>query len=148
MRILGLDLGDKTIGIALSDELFLAANGREIYARTDSWRKDCDYILDLVRAEEISEIVLGLPLNLDGSDSVQTEKVRDFKTKLENKLRSNRLQKVPVVFQDERFTTKIAEAVMLEADLSRARRKELIDKQAAVIILQSYLDGKRRQEGS
>ena len=84
-----------------------------------------------------------MPLNLDGSDSVQTEKVREFRVKLENKLRSMALQNVEVVWQDERFTTKMAEQVLIEGGVRRERRKDVIDKQAAVIILQSYLDSQR-----
>ena len=83
---------------------------------------------------------MGLPMNLDGSDSVQTQKVRDFKTLLYNKMCASGLKNVEVVFQDERFTTKIAETVLIDADVRRKDRKSVIDKQAAVLILQSYLD--------
>ena len=83
---------------------------------------------------------------LDGSDSPQTEKVREFVTRLENKARSMGF-KLTFVFQDERFTTKIAENVLIEADMSRKKRKEIIDRQAAVVILQSYLDKLRIAEG-
>ena len=88
----------------------------------------------------LDTIVMGLPLNLDGSDSIQTEKVRAFRTMLENKMKSNAIKGVEIVYQDERFTTKIAESVLIEADVSRKKRKDVIDKQAAVIILQSWLD--------
>ena len=85
-----------------------------------------------------------MPLNLDGSDSGQTEKVREFANLLGNKLRSTGLQDVNIIFRDERFTTKIAENILIEADVSRKKRKAVIDKQAAVIILQSYLDSIKR----
>ena len=106
-------------------------------------RKDADKVLQMIREYECTTVVIGLPLNLDGSDSVQTQKVRDFRTMLENKMRSTAVKGVDVVFQDERFTTKMAESVLIDADVSRKKRKTVIDKQAAVIILQSFLDRQR-----
>lgn len=143
MKILALDVGDKTIGVAVSDALLLTAQGRETIERIGS-RKDADKILAIVREEGCGEVIVGLPLNLDGSDSIQTQKVREFKTLLENKLRSSSLQNVAVKFQDERFTTVIAEDVLIAADVSRKKRKAVIDKQAAVVILQGYLDTRRK----
>ena len=84
--------------------------------------------------------MFGLPLNLDGSDSIQTQKVREFRTMIENKLRSEGLASVQVEWQDERFTTKMAEQILISADVRRENRKKVIDKQAAVLILQSYMD--------
>ena len=147
-RKLALDVGDKTIGTALSDELGLTGQGLGIIARTGI-KKDTDAVVSLVKEYSCDTVVVGLPLNLDGSDSVQTEKVRAFRTKLENKLRSSGLPNVKVVWQDERFTTVIAEDVLISADLSREKRKKVIDKQAAVLIMQSYLDALgRRSAGS
>jgi len=88
-------------------------------------------------------VVVGLPINLNGTDSIQTKKVRDFTSKLENKLRSNAMADIEVALHDERFTTKIAERALIEADMSRKKRAEIIDRQAAIVILQSYLEGKR-----
>ncbi len=139
MRAMALDVGDRTIGVALSDELFLTAQGLYTIERVGI-RKDTGKILDLIREKECSVVVIGLPLRLDGSDSPQTEKVREFTLALENKLRSNALHHVEIKYQDERFTTAMAERVLIQADVSRKKRKEVIDKQAAVIILQSYLD--------
>ena len=139
---MGLDIGDKTVGVAVSDPLFISANGITTIERVGI-RKDTGKILDLVKEYEVSLIVAGLPLMLDGSDSPQTEKVREFVRMLENKLRSSGLAGVGIVFQDERFTTKIAESVLIEANMRREKRKEIIDRQAAVIILQSYLDSHR-----
>ena len=99
--------------------------------------------MDLIREYDCDTVVIGLPLNLNGTDSVQTEKVREFRTMLENKMRSTGMQKVNVVWQDERFTTVMAERVLIDADVSRKKRKDVIDKQAAVIIMQSYLDSQR-----
>lgn len=140
MRAISLDVGDKTIGVALSDPLGITANRLMTIERVGV-RKDADRVLELVREHGCSVIVMGLPLNLDGSDSVQTEKVRDFRRMLENKMKSTGMKGISVVFEDERFTTKMAESVLIEADVSRAKRKKVIDKQAAVLILQSYLDG-------
>lgn len=139
MKAISLDVGDKTIGVALSDALMLTAQGLMTIERIGI-RKDADKVLALVKEHACDVIVMGLPLNLDGSDSVQTEKVRAFRTMLENKMRSNAIKGVEIVYQDERFTTKIAESVLIEADVSRKKRKDVIDKQAAVIILQSWLD--------
>ncbi|MCI8284752.1 MAG: Holliday junction resolvase RuvX [Firmicutes bacterium] len=139
MRAISLDVGDKTIGIALSDELMMTAQGLMVINRIGI-RKDADKVLNLVKEYNCSTIVIGLPLNLNGTDSVQTEKVRAFKQMLENKMLSTAMKNIEVVYQDERFTTKIAESVLIDADVSRKKRKEVIDKQAAVIILQSYLD--------
>lgn len=139
MKAISLDVGDKTIGVALSDALMLTAQGLMTIERIGI-RKDADKVLALVKEHGCDTIVMGLPLNLDGSDSIQTEKVRAFRTMLENKMKSNAVKGVEIVYQDERFTTKIAESVLIEADVSRKKRKDVIDKQAAVIILQSWLD--------
>ena len=85
-------------------------------------------------------MVIGLPLSLDGTDSIQTEKVRGFREKLENKMKSNSLAYVQVDWQDERYSTVEAEDVLIAANLSREERKKVIDKQAAIVILQSYMD--------
>lgn len=139
MRKLGLDVGDKTVGVAVSDPLCIVAQGIGTIDRVGI-RKDTGKILDLVKEYECDTVVIGLPISLDGTDSIQTEKVREFRTMLENKLRSTSLQNVKLEWQDERFTTKIAEQVLIMADVKRNDRKKVIDKQAAVIILQSYLD--------
>ena len=139
MRAISLDVGDKTIGVALSDMLGITANGLMTIDRIGI-RKDADKVLNLVKEHGCDTIVIGLPLNLDRSDSVQTQKVRDFRKMLENKMMSTGIKDIRVVFQDERFTTKIAENVLIEADVSRKKRRQVIDKQAAVIILQSFLD--------
>lgn len=140
MRILGLDVGEKTVGVAVSDPLGITAQGVTTIERVGI-RKDTGKVIDYIREYECETVVVGLPLSLDGTDSIQTEKVRDFRKMLENKLKSlGPLSKVNVCWQDERFTTKIAENVLIQADMSRKDRKKIIDRQAAVIILQSYLD--------
>ena len=139
MRKLGLDVGDKTIGAAVSDELDITAQGVTTIDRVGI-RKDAGKVMDYVREYDCDTVVMGLPINLDGSDSVQTEKVREFRTMLENKMRSSGMADVKVEWQDERFTTVIAERVLMEANMKRKSRKEVVDKQAAIIILQSYMD--------
>ena len=139
MRKLGLDVGDKTIGVAVSDELDITAQGVTTIDRVGI-RKDAGKVMDYVREYDCDTVVMGLPINLDGSDSVQTEKVREFRTMLENKMRSSGMAEVKVEWQDERFTTVIAERVLMEANMKRKSRKEVVDKQAAIIILQSYMD--------
>lgn len=139
MRKIALDVGDKTIGVALSDELGITAQGLMTIERIGI-RKDTTKVLDLVKEYNCDTIVIGLPLKLDGTDSIQTEKVQEFRKMLENKMRSTAMKGIEVVWQDERLTTVMAEKVLIEADVSRRNRKKVIDKQAAVIIMQSYLD--------
>ncbi|MBQ2311042.1 MAG: Holliday junction resolvase RuvX [Firmicutes bacterium] len=142
MRWIGLDIGDKTIGVAVSDPLFISAQGVTTIERVGI-KKDTTKVMEYIKEYEADTVVCGLPLMLDGSDSPQTEKVREFAERLKNKTQSNGL-KLNYVFQDERFTTKIAENVLIEANMRREKRKTIIDRQAAVIILQSYMDAQRR----
>ncbi|MBR5641026.1 MAG: Holliday junction resolvase RuvX [Firmicutes bacterium] len=144
MRVLGLDIGDKTIGVAVSDPLLISAQGVMTIERIGI-KKDTSKVLDLAKEYGVSTVVSGLPLMLSGEDSPQTQKVREFVEKLQNKARSLGM-KLEFVFQDERFTTKIAEDVLIAADMRREKRKTIIDRQAAVIILQSYLDAHRKTE--
>ena len=141
MKAIGLDVGDKTIGVAVSDGLGLTAQGITTLERVGI-RKDSGKIQDLIREHECDTVVIGLPLKLDGSDSPQTEKVREFRTMLENKMRSTGMGNVTVEYYDERLTTAMAEKVLIEADVSRRKRKDVIDKQAAVLILQAWLDSR------
>lgn len=131
--MLGLDLGNKRIGIAISDATKTIASGLGVYKRK-SMDEDLEYLEKLIKEEGISEIVLGLPRNMDGSLGERAQKTLQFKALLEEKLH------LPVVLFDERLTTEEAERVLLEADMSRKRRKRVIDKLSAVIILQRYLD--------
>ena len=96
--------------------------------------------MDYIKEFDCDTVVIGLPKKLDGTDSPQTEKVYEFKTMLENKMRSSGMANVNLTYYDERLTTVMAEKVLIEADVSRRGRKKVIDKQAAVIILQGYLD--------
>ena len=139
MKKIALDVGDKTIGVAVSDALNITAQGVTTRERVGI-RKDSGKVMDYIREFDCDTVVIGLPKKLDGTDSPQTEKVYEFKTMLENKMRSSGMGNVKIEFYDERLTTVMAEKVLIEADMSRGKRKKVIDKQAAVIILQSYLD--------
>lgn len=138
-RKIGLDVGDKTVGIAVSDPLGITAQGVMTLERVGI-RKDTGKILDMVKEYDCDTIVIGLNKKLDGTDSIQTEKMYEFRTMLENKMRSTGMKGIEVVWQDERLTTVMAERVLLEANMDRFERKKVVDKQAAVLILQSYLD--------
>ena len=139
MKLIALDVGDKTIGVALSDDLLYTAQGLMTIERVGI-RKDTGKVIDLVKEYKCTTVVVGLPKNLNGTDSIQTEKVYEFKTLLENKMKSTGMSDIEIIYQDERFTTLMAERVLIEADVSRKKRKDVIDKQAAVLILQGYLD--------
>ena len=139
MRKIALDVGDRTIGVAVSDELLITAQGVTTIERVGI-RKDAGKVMELITEYNCDTVVIGLPKNLNGTDSKQTEKVYEFKSMLENKMRSSGMGNIGIVFQDERFTTVIAERVLIEADVRRSKRKEVIDKQAAVVIMQGYLD--------
>lgn len=139
MKKLALDVGDKTIGVAVSDALNITAQGVTTIERVGI-RKDVGKVMDYIKEFDCDTVVIGLPKKLDGTDSPQTEKVYEFKTMLENKMRSSGMGNVNLTYYDERLTTVMAEKVLIEADVSRRGRKKVIDKQAAVIILQGYLD--------
>ena len=139
MKKLALDVGDKTIGVAVSDALNITAQGVTTIERVGI-RKDSGKVMDYIKELECDTVVIGLPKKLDGSDSPQTEKVYEFKRMLENKMRSSGMADIKIEYYDERLTTVMAEKVLIEADVRRGKRKKVIDNQAAVIILQGYLD--------
>jgi len=133
MRYLGLDVGDRRIGIALSDETGTLASPIETYERTGP-RKDLKAIGRLVRERDAGEVVVGLPRRLDGEVGPQAQKVIDFMDALKP------VVGVPVVPWDERFTSVVARQALTEAGVSRRDRKAVIDKVSAALILQNYLD--------
>ena len=139
MRKMALDVGDRTIGVAVSDELGIIAQGITTLERVGI-RKDADKVLDLLKEYACDTIVLGLPLNMDGSAGSQAQSVEEFGAMLANKMRSTGLGQVALVYEDERLTTRMAEKILISGDVRRADRKKVIDKQAAVLILQSYLE--------
>lgn len=135
---MGLDYGTVRIGIALSDLTQTIASGYETY-ECKSYKQDVAYINKIVSEYGVRKIVFGLPLNMDGSESNQTLKTKEFANVLKNSLGSE----VEIIFSDERMTSLIAERMLLSADVSRKKRKMVIDKVSATIILQDYLDNKR-----
>lgn len=135
-RILALDVGDRTIGLALSDDLGLTAQGRPTIERK-GLRQDLETLARLVSEEGVGEIVVGLPLQLDGHRGPQADKVLTFVETLKSTFG------LPVTTWDERLTSVAAERVLLEGGVRRARRRAVRDQLAAVLILQSYLDRRR-----
>ena len=131
-RILALDYGTKRIGVALSDELGWTAQPLETFDRR-TLDRDIAHIAALVQSHEVARVVLGLPLQLDGRQGPAIEAMREFSAKLEAGL------PVPLVLWDERLTTKAAEDLLIAADVSRKKRKGVVDRIAAAILLQSYL---------
>lgn len=136
-RIIGLDIGDKTIGVAVSDLLQLTAQGLTTIKR-ESKIKDYAALEEIINEYDAKKIVVGLPKNMDGSIGPQGEKTIKFAEKIKNKF------KVEIIYQDERLTTVSAERILIQGDMRRNKRKDVIDKVAATFILQTYLDGKGR----
>jgi putative Holliday junction resolvase len=133
MRIMGLDVGSHTIGVAVSDELGITAQGVKTIRRK-SKDEDSKEIIKIIDQFDIGKIVVGLPKNMDGTLGKQAEMVFQWIKTLKEKIH------FPVVTWDERFSTIEASKVLLEADLSRKKRKKVIDKLAAVLILQGYIN--------
>ena len=142
MRILGLDFGSKTVGVAVSDGLLLTAQGVETIERKDEnkLRKTCARIEELIAEYEITEIVLGLPKNMNNTEGERVEKTKAFGEMLE------RRTGLPGHYWDERLTTVAAEQILMESGVRRENRKAVIDKVAAGLILQGYLDCLKTKE--
>ena len=142
MRILGLDFGSKTVGVAVSDGLLLTAQGVETIERKDEnkLRKTCARIEELIAEYEITEIVLGLPKNMNNTEGERVEKTKAFGEMLE------RRTGLPVHYWDDRLTTVAAEQILMESGVRRENRKAVIDKVAAGLILQGYLDCLKTKE--
>lgn len=136
-RVMALDLGDKQIGIAVSDLTGTIANGLNSYTRKDL-KTDISYLCNLVKERQVGLVVFGLPINMDGTEGERVKKTYDFAN--EFKKHCN----VKVEFFDERLTTAIADKLLISADVSRSKRKQVIDKLAATIILQDYLNAHKR----
>ena len=141
MRVMGLDLGTKTVGVAISDALMITAQGIEIIRRKDEnkLRQTLARIEELILEYEVNEIVIGLPKHMNNDLGDRAEFSMEVKEKLERRTGLN------VVLWDERLTTVMADKIMMEAGVRRENRKEFVDKIAATIILQGYLDYKRAQ---
>ena len=135
MRILALDIGTKTIGVAVSDELCISANGVKTVKRK-SIKSDLDELKEIVDEYCPVEIVVGLPYREDGSLSKRGRDIEQFSKKIGAEFN------LPILYFDESFSTHFAEKALIEADLSRKKRKKVIDKMAAVMILQGYLESR------
>ena len=132
-RLLGLDLGERTIGLALSDTRLTVATPLKTLPR-GKFKTDAHALLDLIAEHSVGGLVIGLPLNMDGSQGPSAQSARAFARNLAE------LSTLPIVFQDERLSTAAVTRTLLEADASRRRRAELVDKMAAAYILQAALD--------
>lgn len=133
MRKMALDYGDVRIGIAFSDLLNIIANGYETYTRK-GLQEDIEYLASLVKEKEVDTIILGLPINMDGTEGERAKVTREFGDLLAQRT------KLPIKYLDERLTSASAERMLIEADMRREKRKQVIDKISATIILQNYLD--------
>ena len=135
-RKVALDVGDVRIGVAVSDMLGITANPRETYVRKDkTFEEDIAYFVNYAKIEDADAFVIGLPLNMDGTEGPRVEVTREFGDALQE------ASGLDIIYVDERLTTVSAENLLISADVRREKRKTVIDKVAATIILQSYLDG-------
>ena len=132
-KVMGLDFGDVRIGVALSDVSRFLATGYETYNRK-TMEKDLNHLAEIIAQNNVKKVVFGLPLNMDGSRGIRVEKTEQFATKLQEKCN------VEIDYYDERLSSVTAEEILIEAGMRREKRKEVIDKLAATIILQNYLD--------
>ncbi len=132
-RILALDVGDKRIGVAVSDPLGISAQGLETYNRKDD-EADIKHIIELANSYKPVKLLFGMPRNMNGTYGPQSEKVRAFANAVTENWDGEH------DFYDERLSTVAAERILIEADMSRQKRRKVIDKMAAVVILQGYLD--------
>ncbi|MFZ5652651.1 MAG: Holliday junction resolvase RuvX [Bacillota bacterium] len=138
MRIMGLDLGEKTIGVAVSDPMGWTAQAVEVIRRNGNLEAEIKRLKELIAEYGVELILLGFPKNMDGSVGEQGRKAVDYAGILGEKLG------LPVEMWDERLSTVAAGRMLLEADMSRAKRKKIIDKVAAAVILQGYLDSRKK----
>ncbi|WP_352407318.1 Holliday junction resolvase RuvX [Acetoanaerobium noterae] len=137
-RILGLDIGDKRIGIAVSDLLGMMA--QPLYTLTRKSTKDAiNEIAEIIQKEDIKQVVVGLPKNMDSTEGIQAKRTRDFSQLLLEKTNSN----IEIIYCDERLTSKMAKQSLSHMKQAKAKEKKLIDTAAAVHILQGYLDSKK-----
>ncbi len=133
-RILGIDWGERRVGIALSDESRTIASPHSVLVRSPSINKDLGRIVGLVIEHDVERVVVGIPVRMDGTQGPAADKVVEIVGKLRN------LLDVPVVTWDERLSTAEAQKVLIGGDVSRRKRKDVVDRVAAALILQTYLD--------
>jgi len=135
MRILALDVGDKRIGVAISDELEISAHALTTITRTDL-KKAIREIIEILNEYNVEEMIVGMPVMMNGSMGIQAEKVGKFVDELKKEVR------IPIKLFDERLSTSLIEKTLIDADMSREKRKKVIDKLSAVIILQDYMSSR------
>ena len=138
MRTMGLDFGEKRIGVAISDPSGLIAQGIDVIRRK-GLEDDISRLREIIEGYRVEEIVIGMPRNMNGSLGRKAEEVQQFIELLKSEL------DIPLITWDERLSTHQAEGVLIEADMSRAKRKKVIDRMSAVVILQNYLDSRSAQ---
>jgi putative Holliday junction resolvase len=138
MRIMALDIGEVRIGIALTDPLCVIASPYDVYVRSNI-EKDVSYFKDLIQIKKVKKLIVGLPKHLDGNEGKTAVMIRDFVDELIKEV------DVEVIFLDERFTSKSADQFLIDNNMRRKKRKNIIDKMAAQIILQNYLDKLKNQ---
>lgn len=139
MRYLGLDLGSRTLGIAISDPTGTIASSYKTIRHNEDYKHLVNVVRDIVKDENIATIVLGFPKNMNNTIGPKAELSIKFKEELESKIN------IPIYLQDERLTTVIANNVLIDGDVSRKKRKKVVDSLAATIILQDYLDRKEKE---
>ncbi len=136
-RLIGLDVGDRTIGVAVSDLLMITAQGVTTIKRTNL-KADIQELKKIIDEHNVTKIIVGMPKMMDGTIGIQGEKVIEFTEKMKAKI------DLPVNYQDERLTTALSEKILISADVKRNKRKEVIDKLAAVQILTTYMERMKR----
>lgn len=141
MKYLGLDLGTKTIGLATSDKMGLIATAYKVLRHDNNPSSCLEELITIIKENKIEALVLGLPKNMNNTLGPRAEETIKFKEFLESNIN------LPIYLEDERLTTKSAESLLIMGNTSRKKRKKVIDKVAATIILQSFLDQRRKQYG-
>lgn len=135
-RVMSIDYGEKRIGIAISDPLRITAQGLETYVRK-KLELDLEYLIQIAKKNDVNTLVVGLPKNMNGSEGFKAEEVKSFVAQLHEIA-----PELKIVFIDERLSTVSAQRVLIDGNVRRGKRKNVVDKLAATIILQSYLDSK------
>jgi putative Holliday junction resolvase len=141
MRILGLDYGSKRIGVAVCDELGMTAQGLATIARKNR-QQDLEEIARFIRTYNVEKIVIGYPIRLDGTEGIQCEKISKFASLLESTF------SLPIIKWDETLSTKVAEEILIRANMRRDKRKNIVDRVAASLILQGYLNSQESHKKS
>lgn len=139
MKALGLDLGSRTVGVAISDKFGILASAYDTFRfQDDAYQEACDYVVSVANKEKVEAIILGYPKHMNNDVGIRAKISEDFKELLEKQLT------IPVILQDERLTTSMVNNIMIEGNVRREKRKQMKDELAAVVILQGFLDTRRK----